>query len=180
MGSDWRHLVGERATACVARPVARRAALQLVGLARYSFSLRLALHPTGYTTHTVQLPFLGLMVTSTTTEPSSIDNGTMRPLLEASPEFCVSSVCLHEPLWVLRPLSTCSAKAGVTSSQNSNATPTHHAVPDTNGTYLSLVIARSRRLCCNPVGITRCAEFKVALRAALRLDCRASLAMTAG
>ena len=32
-GSGWRHLVGERATVCAARPLARRAALQLVGIA---------------------------------------------------------------------------------------------------------------------------------------------------
>jgi hypothetical protein len=36
------------------------AALQFVGIARYSSSLRLALHPARRTAHTVQLPFLGL------------------------------------------------------------------------------------------------------------------------
>ena len=61
-----------RATACGARPVVRMASLQLVlpraksarlgiiGVARYSYSLRLALHPTARTPHPIQLPFLGL------------------------------------------------------------------------------------------------------------------------
>ena len=48
-----------RATACAARPLVRMAALQLVAIARYSSSLRLALHPMGHTAHAVQLPFLG-------------------------------------------------------------------------------------------------------------------------
>ena len=59
------------ATARAARPVVRMAALQLVpeprkasavgiiGIARYSSSLRLALHPRGHTAHAVQLRFLG-------------------------------------------------------------------------------------------------------------------------
>ena len=48
-----------RATPCAARPLVRTAALQLVGIAGYSSSLRLALHPMGHTAHVVQLPFLG-------------------------------------------------------------------------------------------------------------------------
>lgn len=65
------------ATSRAARPVVRMASLQLIGIARYSSSLRLAphkdvqappkrmdvrerpLHPTGHTAHAVQLPFLG-------------------------------------------------------------------------------------------------------------------------
>ena len=47
------------ATSRAARPLGRMAALQLVGIACYSSSLRLALHPTGRTAHTVQLRFLG-------------------------------------------------------------------------------------------------------------------------
>jgi hypothetical protein len=47
------------ATTRAARPVRRMAALQLVGIARYSSSLRLALHLTGRTAHAVQLSFLG-------------------------------------------------------------------------------------------------------------------------
>jgi len=61
------------ATPCVARPLVRMAVLQLVpprakptrmgiiGIARYSSSLRLALHPMGRTAHDVQLRFLGLI-----------------------------------------------------------------------------------------------------------------------
>ena len=41
------------------RKGARSAALQLVGIAGYSSSLRLALHPMEHTARTVQLPFLG-------------------------------------------------------------------------------------------------------------------------
>ena len=52
-------LLVNRATACAARPLARMAALHLVGIARYSSSFRLALHPMGHTAHAVQLPFLG-------------------------------------------------------------------------------------------------------------------------
>ena len=60
------------ATTRAARPVGHMAALQLVpprakparlgiiGIACYSSSLRLALHPTGHTAHAVQLPFLGM------------------------------------------------------------------------------------------------------------------------
>ena len=58
-GADLGHLVGERATVCAARPLARRASLQLVGIARYSSSLRLPLHSMEHTAHPVQLPFLG-------------------------------------------------------------------------------------------------------------------------
>ena len=47
------------ATACGARSVGRMAALQLVGIARYSSSSRLALYPMEHTAHAVQLPFLG-------------------------------------------------------------------------------------------------------------------------
>ena len=47
------------ATLCAARPVVRGAALQFIGIARYSSSLRLAPHPTGHTAHSVQLPFPG-------------------------------------------------------------------------------------------------------------------------
>jgi len=47
------------ATTRGARPVVRMAALHLLGIARYSSSLRLALHPTGRTPHAVQLTFLG-------------------------------------------------------------------------------------------------------------------------
>jgi hypothetical protein len=48
-----------RATARAARPLTRMAVLQLVGIARYSSSLRLALHAMGRTARAVQLPFLG-------------------------------------------------------------------------------------------------------------------------
>jgi hypothetical protein len=47
------------ATTRAARPVVRMAALHLLGIAHYSSSLRLALHPTGRTAHAVQLPLLG-------------------------------------------------------------------------------------------------------------------------
>ena len=59
------------ATARAARPLGCSAALQLVpeprkastvgiiGIARYSSSLRLALHPRGHTAHDVQLRLLG-------------------------------------------------------------------------------------------------------------------------
>ena len=49
----------KHATTCAARPLERMAVLQLVGIARYSSSLRLALHPMGRTARAVQLPFLG-------------------------------------------------------------------------------------------------------------------------
>ena len=52
-------LAVNRATACAARPLVRMAALQLVGIARYSSSSRLVLHAMGHTAHAVQLPFLG-------------------------------------------------------------------------------------------------------------------------
>jgi hypothetical protein len=42
-----------------ARSLVRIAALQLVGIARYSSSLRLALHTIEHTARDVQLPFLG-------------------------------------------------------------------------------------------------------------------------
>ena len=48
------------ATTSGARPVVRMAALHIVGIARYSSSLRLALHPTDRAPQAVQLPFLGL------------------------------------------------------------------------------------------------------------------------
>jgi hypothetical protein len=47
------------ATSRAARPLVRMAALQLVGIAGYSSSLRLALHPMGRTAHAVQLRLLG-------------------------------------------------------------------------------------------------------------------------
>jgi hypothetical protein len=47
------------ATAPAARPLRRMAVLQLVGIAGYSSSSHLALHPMGHTARTVQLPFLG-------------------------------------------------------------------------------------------------------------------------
>ena len=47
------------ATSRAARPLARMAALQLVGIARYSSSLRLALHSMEHTARDVQLSFLG-------------------------------------------------------------------------------------------------------------------------
>ena len=47
------------ATTCAARSVVRGATLQLVGIASYSSSLRLAPHPTDRTTQAVQLPNLG-------------------------------------------------------------------------------------------------------------------------
>jgi hypothetical protein len=47
------------ATPRAARPLARMAALQLVGIARYSSSSRLALHTMERTARDVQLPFLG-------------------------------------------------------------------------------------------------------------------------
>ncbi len=47
------------ATPRALRPLVHSAALQLVAIARYSSSLRLALHPTGHTAHAVQLRFLG-------------------------------------------------------------------------------------------------------------------------
>jgi len=47
------------ATAFAARPLERMAALQLVAIARYSSSLRLALHPMEHTANAVQLRFLG-------------------------------------------------------------------------------------------------------------------------
>ena len=53
-----RHLMGEHATPLAARPLARRAAKQLVGIAGYSSSSRLALYPMEHTANGVQLPFL--------------------------------------------------------------------------------------------------------------------------
>ena len=50
---------GEDATPRAARPLARMAALQLVGIAGYSSSLRLVLHTKERTARDVQLPFLG-------------------------------------------------------------------------------------------------------------------------
>ncbi len=47
-------LPGESATRQIARPWRRMAASLLVGIARYSFSLRLALHPHGRTLCHVQ------------------------------------------------------------------------------------------------------------------------------
>ena len=42
------------------RPTPRKTnAMGIIGIARYSSSLRLALHPTDRTPHAVQLPFLG-------------------------------------------------------------------------------------------------------------------------
>jgi hypothetical protein len=51
--------MGESAPSRAARPLARIAALQLVGIAGYSSSLRLALHTMEHTVRDVQLPFLG-------------------------------------------------------------------------------------------------------------------------
>ena len=50
------------ATPRAARPLARMAVLQLVGIAGCSSSLRLALHPMDHTARAVHLPFLGLSV----------------------------------------------------------------------------------------------------------------------
>ena len=50
------------ATPRAPRPLVRMVALQLVGIARYYSSLRLALHPMEHPARAVQLRFLGCMV----------------------------------------------------------------------------------------------------------------------
>ena len=58
-------LPAERATVCAARPFVRRSALQRVGIASSSSSLRLARHSMELTPHTVQLLLLGSRLSRT-------------------------------------------------------------------------------------------------------------------
>lgn len=53
------HSMSESATTCIARFLARLAALQIVAIAGYYSSLRLAIHANKRTLHAVQLMILG-------------------------------------------------------------------------------------------------------------------------